>query len=103
MAKLYSMRSIGEYNEGLPVRIYKCTKNNVDRFVVEALNEGGSNGTLVDLVDLLWCVRVNMPDLWHEIDGQVMMYQYRKYSDELAAEGKSGVRFVDNKESSDES
>jgi hypothetical protein len=51
--------SIREYVEGLPVRIVESR----GRIVIEARNEGGNNGTRVDLVDLLAWVGENMPHL----------------------------------------
>ncbi len=50
---------IREYVEGLPVRIIESG----GRMVVEARNEGGNNGTRVDLLDLLAWVAENMPEL----------------------------------------
>ena len=34
------------------------------RWVVVAYNEGGYNGTAVDLVELLTYVKENMPEIW---------------------------------------
>lgn len=51
---------VREYNEDFDVRLE--TEAN-GRLVVVALNEGGHNGTRVDLVDLLDWLRRNRPDL----------------------------------------
>jgi len=51
---------IREHSEKLPVNINLTNKN---RLVVAALNEGGCNGTDVDLLDILSWVKSNMPEL----------------------------------------
>jgi hypothetical protein len=53
------MEGVTEYAEGLDVRL-SVTKG---RLVVGAQNEGGHNGTDVDLVQLLEWVSKNMPEL----------------------------------------
>jgi hypothetical protein len=53
------MEGVTEYAEGLDVRL-SVTKG---RLVVDAKNEGGYNGTDVDLVQLLEWVSKNMPEL----------------------------------------
>jgi len=50
---------IREYVESEPVEI----KEKDGRLVIEALNEGGHNGTEVDLVDVIEWVKMNKPDL----------------------------------------
>lgn len=50
---------IQEYVEGFPVEILKLE----DRFVIQALNEGGNNETIVDLLDVLEWVINNCPEL----------------------------------------
>jgi len=52
---------IREYAEGYCVSIE--TDQEHDRLVIVALNEGGFNGTSVDLLDVLQWVRVNQPEL----------------------------------------
>ena len=51
--------NIREYVEREPVEI----KEKDGRLVIEALNEGGHNGTEVDLMDVIEWVEVNRPDL----------------------------------------
>ena len=50
---------IKEYVEGLPVEILELN----DRLIIQALNEGGNNGTRVDLIDVINWVVSNRPDL----------------------------------------
>ena len=50
---------IKEYVEGLPVEILELN----DRLIIQALNEGGNNGTRVNLIDVLNWVACNRPDL----------------------------------------
>lgn len=54
------MVGVREYAEDMPVRLY-MHKNG--RWVIEALNEAGYNGTDVDLLDLLSWLRNNRPEL----------------------------------------
>jgi len=68
------MIKIHDYAEGLPVEI--TTLNPKDtypegllkrpRLVIKALNEGGCNCTLVDLIDVLRWVKENKPELLEE-------------------------------------
>jgi hypothetical protein len=51
--------NIREYVEREPVEI----KEKGGRLIIEALNEGGHNGTEVDLMDVIEWVEVNRPDL----------------------------------------
>jgi hypothetical protein len=51
--------NIREYVEREPVEI----KERDGRLIIEALNEGGHNGTEVDLMDVIKWVEVNRPDL----------------------------------------
>lgn len=50
---------IKEYVEGLPVEILELN----DRLIIQALNEGGNNGTRVDLIDVVNWVVCNRPEL----------------------------------------
>lgn len=50
---------IKEYAEGLPVEILELN----GRLIIQALNEGGNNGTRVDLNDVIDWVICNRPDL----------------------------------------
>lgn len=50
---------IKEYVEGFPVEILELN----DRLIIQALNEGGNNGTKVDLIDIVNWVVCNRPDL----------------------------------------
>lgn len=50
---------IKEYVEGLPVEVLEVDGH----LVVQALNEGGNNGTRVDLIDVVNWVVSNRPDL----------------------------------------
>lgn len=70
------IKEIREYGEEYPVKIRYLTKQDYivkenpelnSRLVVVALNEGGCNSTMVDLVDLLTFVRTEIPDLWDSI------------------------------------
>lgn len=65
--------NIAEYAEEEPVKIIKrevnyccetyLARNGTERIVIQALNEGGYNRTLVDLIDVLSWVKKNMPEL----------------------------------------
>ena len=62
--------NIREYVEEMPVIISDWQETDREenpigekRVVISALNEGGYNGTLVDLCDVISWVRVNMPEL----------------------------------------
>jgi hypothetical protein len=52
---------VREYAEGYAVQIVLNEENN--RLCVEATNEGGYNGTSIDLLDLLNWVLKNKPEL----------------------------------------
>lgn len=60
---------IREYAEEEPVKIYKrvavqgIDRKGVGRWVIGARNEGGYNGTEVDLLDVLDWVKQNKPEL----------------------------------------
>jgi hypothetical protein len=54
------MHGVTEYAEGLDVRL-QLEDNG--RPIVSAYNEGGFNGTSVDLLELLAWLRANRPDL----------------------------------------
>ena len=54
--------AIREYSEGYGVEIVEKE----GRLVIFALNEGGHNGTSVDLLDVLEWVRANKPELLSE-------------------------------------
>ena len=54
---------IREYAEEMPVEI----EFHKDRLVIAAANEGGYNGTYVDLIDLLEHVKRDMPETWSSI------------------------------------
>ena len=62
------LTEIRDYSEELPVKIEKTVlpKGNA-RWVIHAKNEGGYNGTQVDLLDVLEFVKKNMPDIWNTI------------------------------------
>ena len=72
---------IHEYWERLPVEIYRLKPEEGERYkriispeayqahierrwVIQGLNEGGSNGIEIDLVDLLHFVKKELPELW---------------------------------------
>jgi hypothetical protein len=55
---------IREYAESEPVEFYE---NDKGRLVVGATNEGGYNGTEVDLLELLHFVHNNMPEIWQQV------------------------------------
>jgi hypothetical protein len=54
------MHGVTEYAEGLDVRL-QLEDNG--RPIVSAYNEGGFNGTSIDLLQLLAWLRANQPDL----------------------------------------
>ena len=54
------MHGVTEYAEGLDVRL-QLEDNG--RPIVSAYNEGGFNGTSIDLLQLLAWLRANRPDL----------------------------------------
>jgi hypothetical protein len=54
------MHGVTEYAEGLDVRL-QLEDNG--RPIVSAFNEGGFNGTSIDLLELLVWLRANRPDL----------------------------------------
>ena len=54
------MHGVTEYAEGLDVRL-QLEDNG--RLIISAKNEGGYNGTSVDLLELLAWLRANRPDL----------------------------------------
>lgn len=54
------MHGVTEYAEGLDV---KLQMEDNGRPIVSAYNEGGFNGTSVDLLELLAWLRANRPDL----------------------------------------
>lgn len=60
---------IREYSEGYPVEIEQITKHptielkGVGRWIIDAQNEGGHNGTEVDLLDVIDWVKQNKPEL----------------------------------------
>lgn len=68
---------VREYGEGYPVKIATTEGEWADapkeqwrghgRLVVSAENEGGYNGTEVDLLELLACVKREMPEVWASI------------------------------------
>lgn len=55
------MEGVTEYAEGMDVSL--STRNG--RLTIDAKNEGGHNGTDVDLVQLLLWVQKNLPELLH--------------------------------------
>ena len=57
------MHGVTEYAEGLDVRL-QLEDNG--RLIVSAYNEGGFNGTSIDLLELLAWLRNNRPDLIRE-------------------------------------
>lgn len=66
------MDGVTEYCEGMPVHLLESTKDPytfklIDRWVIQAANEGGHNSTEVDLVDLLLWLKKNKPDLLKEV------------------------------------
>jgi hypothetical protein len=54
------MHGVTEYAEGLDV---KLQMEDNGRLIISAKNEGGYNGTSVDLLELLAWLRANQPDL----------------------------------------
>lgn len=52
--------TLREYGEEYPVYIQR---NDAGRWTVAAFNEGGYNGTSVDLLDLITWLKVNKPEL----------------------------------------
>ena len=54
------MHGVTEYAEGLDV---KLQMEDNGRLIVSAWNEGGFNGTSIDLLELLAWLRANRPDL----------------------------------------
>ena len=54
--KICEMFSVREHMEGYPVELYRDKKSG--RLVIKAFNEGGSNATLVDLLDLVEWLKV---------------------------------------------
>ena len=59
------MRGVCEYAEELPVKLgYWPTSHGAGRWVVEAKNQAGYDGTAVDLQQLLAWVATNMPELY---------------------------------------
>ncbi len=58
------MHGVTEYAEGLDVKLQ--VEDN-GRLVVSAWNEGGFNGTSVDLLELLAWLKSNRPDLIEEL------------------------------------
>ena len=73
--------NIREYAEEMEVTIADWQKTDFDdnhlpipkgekRLVINALNEGGYNGTEVDLLDVLKWVKANMPELLKEIENE---------------------------------
>jgi hypothetical protein len=57
------IHEVREYAEGKPVEINQNYQNG-GRITVDATNEGGFNGTSIDLEDLLAWVSKEMPDLY---------------------------------------
>ena len=56
----------GTYYKGvISKEIYKAHQD--ARWVISACNEGGFNGTEVDLEDVLIFVKNNMPELWKKV------------------------------------
>ena len=64
MATVVYNTEIREYAEEMSVSVEDCD----GRAVVKALNEGGYNCTLVDLLDLLSFVKREMPSLLENIE-----------------------------------
>ncbi len=60
------MDGVREYAENMDVELVTDERESgdPDRLLVYALNEGGHNCTLVDLLDLLKWVKTNRPELW---------------------------------------
>lgn len=54
-----------QYKSVISERSYKGYLES--RWVVAAKNEGGCNGTAVDLVELLAFVKKNLPEIWNQI------------------------------------
>ena len=67
------MEGVREYAEYMPVRLIKrhpCYMEHYEseqRWVIDAVNEGGHNGTEVDLVDLLRWLKENRPELLEDV------------------------------------
>lgn len=53
------MDGVTEYSEDLPALLEQHNQ----RWVISALNEGGCNGTMVDVLQLVEWLRKNRPDL----------------------------------------
>jgi hypothetical protein len=61
------MRGVSEYAEGYPVQL----ETRQGRLAVLAINQGGHDGTAVDLVELLAWVKDNMPELLLDEERQI--------------------------------
>ena len=53
------LRDVSEYAEWYPVKLYRVN----ERIVINATNQGGHDGTEVDLIDLILWIRANFPEL----------------------------------------
>lgn len=58
----HGAEGVREHCEGYPVHIFK-RRGVKNQYVIEAVNEGGYNGTLVNLNDVLGWVKKNKPEL----------------------------------------
>jgi hypothetical protein len=54
---------VTEYAEGYDVKVEERETRGMKRLVISATNEGGFNGTDVDLVQLIDWIKINMPEL----------------------------------------
>lgn len=66
------MTGVREYAEKMEVELFveqpdKYNGLDRERLVIQAYNEGGHNSTSVDLLDLLYWLRTNRPDLMREV------------------------------------
>lgn len=59
------MLGVREYAEGYPVHVLHETPLGLDepREMIEAINEGGHNSTLIDLLDLVAWLKERRPEL----------------------------------------
>lgn len=79
------MVGVNEYAEGMPVKLVgvsakdECLPLSCDgKLVLQALNEGGCNHTLIDLNQLLSWVSINKPDMYNKYTPKTMDFNGKK-------------------------
>ena len=80
-----TMQGVREYAEGYDVFIgptegfynFGGPRDGAGRLAVKATNEGGFNGTEVDLLDLLMWLHVNRPDIIETVLRQPVVASWR--------------------------